>query len=308
MSKIRTSLKGIIFLFVIVLVIAGIVFAILYFPKKPEKIKYALNEQSQVVLSEDGDFMKNLNAYRQSASDFLDENPNYSSVFYVFDSLGDYMDFTSYVFESADFSNYEKSDINLISNNLNSARITADRVSNYLKDKNVSVTKKIGDDYVYENAEAELVFENIKADIESMFKFYANAMEALARVYKNNVTKGIYANDFAYITIDSAQYYVQYFSDNFKDFDSTDFRFMIINFGKLTTNYLKDRALILQYNTSTSLKDKVKQIVEMPNKISEVSLGRIVRDKLNFDVSGLSEENKAVVGLATTFLKGGLAA
>ena len=218
------------------------------------------------------------------------------------------MDFSSYVLESADFTTYDKADINHIANNLNSSKITAEKIAYYLEDKNVSLTKKIGDDYVYENAEAKLVFDNISSDLEKMFKYYSAAMEGVSRVYRNNVTKGVYSNDFAYTIIDSAQYYVEYFYNNFKDLNTSDYKYMAVNFKNFTTNYLKNKSIIVQYNTSTSLQEKVENIVNMPSVIPTISLQSIVTQKLAPDVTDLSEDKQTTVNLAVNFLKGGLSA
>ena len=307
MSKAKTSFKGILFLFLIIATIAGIVCAVIFIPKKPEKVKYALNDQSQIVLSEDGDFIKNLNAYKTSATDYFDANPNLKSIFNVFSGLSKYMSYTAYVFDTADFIDYEKSDINIAYNKLNSAKITATNVSQYLKDKNVSLTQKVGDEYIYGNAEASLVFENISVDLENIFKYYATAMESISKLYKQNVTKGVYANDFACTAIESAGYYMNFLYKNFDKIGEIDYKFMAVNFEKLSNNYFGNTNLILNYNTTTSLIEKVGQIKKISDKIENVTLKTIIDQKLNLDTSELTSEQIEVVNLSTTFLKGEIA-
>ena len=307
MSKARTSFKGILILFIILVAIAGIICAVIFIPKKPEKVKYALNDQSQIVLNDNGEFLKNLNAYKQSASDYLSENPNYNSVFNIFSALASYMTYNSYVFDSADFSNFEKKDINTVFNNLNSAKITATNISNYLADKNISLTQKVGDDYIYGNAEAKLVFENISKDFEKMFGYYANAMEGITKLYQNNVTKGMYSNDFALLSVQASGLYMDYLYKNFGKLNQTDYRFMALKFENLTNNYLKSTDYILEYYTNQEMIAKIEKINGMQNKIENVTLKTIIEAKLSYSTSGLTTEQTEIVSLATTFLKGEIA-
>ena len=61
MSKAKSSFKGFIFLLLMLAIVGGIVAAVILWPQKPGDIKGAINNQTAVVLKEDGEFFKNLN-------------------------------------------------------------------------------------------------------------------------------------------------------------------------------------------------------------------------------------------------------
>ena len=314
MSKGKSSFKGVLFFFIILLVIAGTVCAIIFWPQKPEEIKLAINNQAQYVLSDNSDFFKNYNNYGEYAKNYHKSNATakqaYQTAQNVFDGLEDYFYFISYAFEFADFSMYEKGQIKNTQKELANAEASLNRISNFIKEKNETLTKEGYNTRVYENADAELVWKNIATDLKETFKHYYSATTSIAKIYRKNVTSGIYSNEFAFQVVEGVGYYMNYFISNHDDFSTEGYYNMTTNFLNYVNKYIAESSgqrLAGQYLLSSNVQECAEMLAAFDEGFGEFNRETLVVKGLStagfsFTVAQFETIDKAVV-----FYKGGIA-
>jgi len=311
MSKRRASAKGILFLLLILVIIAGVVLAIVFWPRRPEEIKKSLNEQTSTVLSEDGAFLKTLNTFGEYATDYINSNQQvkneFDGVIKVYNSLSQYFNFMAYTFENADFSKYEIKDIKNAQSGMNDAKSKIEEITKFVKEKNSSLTADGHNTRIYQVADAKLVWQNEKADIKKTFECYQKATTSLAKVYRNNIKKGVYANEFAYQFVDGVGYYMTYFVSNFKNTKTNAYYNMTTKFANYVTKYISTNSqqrLVAKYLISSNLQNQADLLKTFNGKFENYSLETLVKNGLSYDESKFNNEQKTAITSAIKFFSG----
>lgn len=311
--KTKGSLKGLLFLFVILAVIAGTVCAIIFWPQKPEEIKGSLNHQTKNVLAADGDFMTSFSNFEEYSQNYRntksDGKRSFLAAKNIFLSLQEYFSFTSYAFEFADFAHYEKGDIKNAKKDLNRAEGKIKQIAAFLDEKNESLTQKAYNTRYYEIPDAELVWFGAAEEITNAFKIYYDASVSLAKVFRKNVVSGIYANEFCFQTIDGISYYLNYFVENFDNFFSQAYSDMAGFFKVYVDKYIKpvsNKRVVGEFLISESLRNEAVILKDFDNEMAPLTLKELVLKK--FDASGFSFTTAQYekITKVTTFYKGGL--
>lgn len=312
MGKVKTGIKGFLFLLIIAVIIIGVVLAIILWPQRPEKIKNTLNEQTEVVLSVDGEFLENFNNFGEYSLAVRSSNVamdnEYTNTLTIYKNLTTYFDFVAYVFNDADFTVYERKDIQTAQNGFNSAKTTINNISKFLKEKNDNLTTTSGSTRIYAKTDAELVWKSVKKDIQESFKNYAQATEALAKVYRMNISKGVYANEFANYVVDGIGYYISYFSKNFDNFGEDTYKTMTQNFNSYVQKYIAvngEKRLVASYITSTNLQNTEKSLTKA-STYEDYRLQKLIDGNLQFESDGLTTEQISTLNSCVTFYKGGI--
>lgn len=312
MGKVKTGIKGFLFLIIITAIIIGVVLAIILWPQRPEKIKNTLNEQTEIVLSADGEFLENFNNFGEYSLDVRNSNASmeneFNNTLTIYKNLTTYFDFVAYVFNDADFTVYERKDIQTAQNGFNSAKTTINNISKFLKEKNDSLTTESGNTRIYTKTDAELVWKSVKKDIQESLKNYAQATEALAKVYRMNISKGVYANEFADYVVDGIGYYVSYFSKNFEKYGEETYKNMTEHFNNYVQKYIAvngETRLVASYITSTNLQNMEKDLTKA-NAYENYMLQKLIDGDLQFNSDNLTEEQINTLNSCVTFYKGGI--
>lgn len=312
MGKVKTGIKGFLFLIIIAVIIIGVVLAIILWPQRPEKIKNTLNEQTEIVLSADGEFLENFNNFGEYSLDVRNSNASmeneFNNTLTIYKNLTTYFDFVAYVFNDADFTVYERKDIQTAQNGFNSAKTTINNISKFLKEKNDSLTTESGNTRIYTKTDAELVWKSVKKDIQESFKNYAQATEALAKVYRMNISKGVYANEFADYVVDGIGYYVSYFSKNFEKYGEETYKNMTEYFNNYVQKYIAvngETRLVASYITSTNLQNMENDLANA-NSYESYMLQKLIDGNLQFNGDNLTEEQINTLNSCVTFYKGGI--
>ena len=167
MSKIKTSVKGIVFLLLILVVIAGVVLAIIFWPRKPEEIKDIINDQVSITLN-DSEFKKEWDRYGEYTAGFAHKNlyNGYTAIDKMFDGLQAYFGYLGYTMEDANFSNYNRGNLNNAKKQLNHAKNKMNEIATFLKSKNDSLTEEIESSRKYTETDASLVWDSVKKDLK----------------------------------------------------------------------------------------------------------------------------------------------
>ena len=312
MSKTKTSFKGFLFLLLIIVIIGGVVLAIIFWPKNPENIKDDINNQTSVVLKENGDFLTNLNNYSEYAVNYKTTsevaNNSIESVCKIYSTLSAYFDYMSYTFEDADFSNYELSDIKNAQAGMNDATSKLNTISQFLKEKNDSLTADGFNTKVYEQTDAKLVWDNVKIDIKQSFEYYYKATESLANLYSNNVVNGVYANDFAKVTITGVSYYFNYFQKEFENLGSNEYKTMANDFSNFVNVYLaqKDGAqrMVASYLTSIAIQENTNILLKFSELVKDYKLETLILDGINYRAELFTSEQAKYLEIGVKFFKG----
>lgn len=315
MSKAKTSFKGVLFLLLIILIVGGAVFAIFFWPKKPESIKSSLNEQISTVLKTDGEFLSNYQTYGKYSTAYLETDSNaynkYSTVLTVFNSLSEYFEYMAFVFENADFATYEIGDINEANSQMGQARDDIQNVANYLKEKNQSLTKDGYNTREYEVTDAQLVWQNIEVEIKNAFVHYQTATDCIAKVYRTNITKGVYANEFANQVATGVGYYLNYFVSSFDTLGQASYKLMSINFLNFVNNYISNQVgqrNVANFLTSQTLQDTAEVLAKYGEKITDLTQKDLLLNSFTYDETKYNEEQLKTLSTATNFYKGGVVA
>ncbi len=311
MSKGRASAKGILFLLLIIVIVAGVVLAIIFWPRRPDDIKSSLNEQTSKILSEDGEFIKTLDQFGEYATTFVNSNQQtkneYNGVMEIYKSLSQYFSFMAYTFENADFSKYEKKDVKNAQSGMNDAKTTIEGITKFIKEKNTSLTADGHNTRVYQIADAKLVWQNEKADIKKTFECYQKATENLAKIYRNNIKKGVYANEFAYQFVDGVGYYMSYFASSFKNLNTNAYYNMTTKFSNYIENYISTKAqqrLVAKYLISSNLQSQAEMLKKFNGKFENYSLATLVKKGFTYDASQFNDEQKTNITSAIKFYNG----
>lgn len=312
--KTKAGAKGIIFFLIILLILGGVVYAIFFLPPNAEQVKTSINENYNII-KEDADLLKNLNNYKTYAhSHYLSRNDKaklgLSGIEKNIESLQIYDVFMSEILQGVELKKYERNDIKTITNNLNSANKQLTEISNFFKEKNSSLTYLQGDENHYYYTEAELVLDSVEGKVKNVYKYYSEATAALAKLYKDNVVKGLYANEFANRTVEGVGVYMNYFYTCFNKIESLEYYNMTLNFYNFTNNYLSKKEgqpnVAEYFTTYYSLNKQFLNLDSLINEVKSFSLNELVTKLFNFDASNLTDEQKASVTFAENFLKGGL--
>ncbi len=314
MSKGRASFKGFIFLLIILLVVGGIVAAIFLWPQKPEEVKGSINNQVSVVLKEDGDLLKSLKDYGEYAIDYRTDNVeadnSYQSVLKVYTALSTYFDFLSYTFENADFAQYEIGVIKNAQYGMNDATTAVNKVSEFLKKNNEALTADGFNTKVYQPTDASLVWKNILTDIKTSFVQYEKATENLAKVYEKNITKGVYANDFAKVTMNGVSYYLNYFETKFEKLGTEEYTQMAKDFENFVSAYLgkseEAQRMVARYHTSSEIQKNVKVLINYGEFFKDYTLQNLCLDALSYDAGKFTVSQTGYLVVGVKFFKGEL--
>ncbi len=318
MSKAKSSFKGFFFLLLILAIVGGIVAAVIFWPQKPGDIKGAINNQTSTVLKQDGEFFKNLKNYGEYTVEYRAKNSeinnSYQSALNVYTALSTYFDYMSYTFEAANFDKYEMSVINNAQSGINNASATIQHISSFLKAKNDSLA---GDGYntkVYSSTEAKLVWENVQEDIKTTFEQYHKATSNLAKVYRKNVQKGVYANEFASLTVDGVSYFVNYFKTSKDGLGSDDYFAMTQKFVNFVNKYLGEREgkqrFVASYLTSQNIQNKTETLAKFEELVAEenYTLEKLVLDGVWFDAKEFTAIQTGYLIVGIQFFDGGIEA
>jgi len=315
MSKRKASFKGLLFLLLIIVIIGGVIAAVILWPRGPENIKKDINDQVAVVLKEDGEFLTNLNNYSEYAVDYKASsqvaNNSISSVQKIYKTLSVYFEYMSYTFENADFTHYEANDVKNAQTGLKDASAQMNTISQFLKMKNDSLTIDGYNTKVYKATDAKLVWENLRVDIKESFEDYYKATSYLAKVYSNNINKGVYSNGFAKETINGVSYYLNFFQKDFENLGSTEYMAMANNFSNYVVKYLgknkNSQRIVANYLTSTTIQDSTKVLSKFGELIKGYSLETLVLDKLGYSAELFTTEQIGYVDIGVKFFKGEIA-
>lgn len=320
MSKGKSSFKGILFLFLIIAIIGGVILAVIYWPKNPGEIKAAISDQNTYIFSDESDFRKEWNKYGEYTIEFAENNKNngYTAISNIIDGLEVYFEYMDYTFTSADFGKYNTVSLNNAKKHLYNAKTKAEQISEFLKDKNNSLTKDGFNTKQYTESDASLVWENIKPDLRTFFEAYNYATADLATLYKENVNKGVYSNDFANIIMDSVSYYMNYFYENYellegksekKTTSIESYTNMSINFKVFTTSYLSkidNTILVSQYLISESLQKDTESVKKFNELMPEtLTLESLIKSEFGSISEDLTDEQTATLATALKFCTGG---
>lgn len=317
MSKAKSSFKGFIFLLLILAIVGGIVAAVILWPQKPGDIKGAINNQTAVVLKEDGEFFKNLKNYGEYTTDYRTKNTelnnSYQSVLNVYTGLATYFDYLSYTFEAANFDRYEMSVIKNAQAGLNDATTTLQKVSTFLKAKNDSLAADAYNTKVYSDTEAKLVWENVQEDIKDSFEQYYKATANLAKVYRKNVQKGVYANEFAFVTVDGVSYFANYFKTSKEELGSNNYFDMTSDFVKFVNKYLSEKEdkqrFVASYLISQNMQEKAETLGNFEKLVAEenYTLEKLVLDEIKYDAREFTSVQTGYLIVGIQFFKGEVA-
>lgn len=317
MSKAKSSFKGFFFLLLILAIAGGIVAAVIFWPQKPGDIKGAINNQTSTVLKQDGEFFKNLTNYGEYTVEYRAKNSeldnSYKSAINVYTALSEYFDYMSYTFEAANFDRYEMSTISNAQQGINDASTTLQKVSSFLKAKNDSLAADGYNTKVYSSTEAKLVWENVQEDIKLSFEQYHKATENLAKVYRKNVQKGVYANEFAFLTVDGVSYYVNYFKTAKDDFGSDYYLGMTQRFANFVTKYLGEKEgqqrFVANYLISQNIQNKTETLAKFEELVGKegYTLEKLVLDGISYDAKEFTAIQTGYLALAIQFFDGGVA-
>ena len=315
MSKAKTSFKGILFLLLIVVIIGGVVATIVFWPKNPDGVKEDLNNQTSTHLNTDGELLTNLRNYGEYAVDYRASSEvvdnGYVSVYKVYSALSIYFDFMAYTFENADFSQCELNDISNAQSGLNDATNEIKAISTFLKEKNDSLTADGYNTKVYQVTDAKLVWENIKIDIKESFEDYYKATANLAKVYARNIKTGVYANDFARVTVEGVSYYLNYFQKEFNNLGSKSYKTMTDDFANFVTTYLAkgetSQRMVASYLTSPSIQENTSVLVKFSELFKDYLLETLLLDGISYDAKLFTAEQTGYLVVGVKFFKGELA-
>jgi hypothetical protein len=314
-KKGKASFKGILFLLLIAGVIAGVVCAVVFWPKRPSEIKNQVAEQINFVLSEDDEnsFFANYTDFSEYANSFFeadgnnDKNLHKKSIDNIINVLDKYFAYINYNLAFADFSIYDQIAIQNARINLNNAKISSNNIAIFLKDKNSSLTTENGDSRKYANSDAELVWLGIKNDLQDMIKYYHLATENLASIYAKNVNKGIYANEFANKTVESVGYYLNYFAQNYENANTLSYYNMSIKF-KLFSKYFNivDGGYCFnKYYSSMNIQNNTTVVCNFDKQFEDYTLKQFVLDEMNYSGKDFTVEQIGYAEGAIIFLTGG---
>lgn len=314
MSKAKSSFKGFIFLLLILAIIGGIVAAVILWPQKPEDIKKTINQQTSTVLNVDKDAFKNLNEYGEYTKDYRKKNSelnnSYQSVMNIFSSLSTYFSYISYTFEAANFDRYDISVIKNAQNGLNDATTKMQEVSTFLKAKNNSLAADGYNTKVYSDTEAKLVWDNVQEDIKTIFEHYHKATSNIAQVYTNNIQKGIYANDFARVTVNGVSYFLNYFKTQKEDLGSIEYYDMTTDFYHFVTRYLGEKEgsqrFVAKYLTSQNLQKSGETLIKFEELVDEdnYTLEKLLLDGIKYDAKEFTALQTGYLVVGIKFFKG----
>ena len=314
MSKAKSSFKGFIFLLLILAIIGGIVAAVILWPQKPEDIKKTINQQTSTVLNVDKDVFKNLNEYGEYTKDYRKKNSelnnSYQSVMNIFSSLSTYFSYISYTFEAANFDRYDISVIKNAQNGLNDATTKMQEVSTFLKAKNNSLAADGYNTKVYSDTEAKLVWDNVQEDIKTIFEHYHKATSNIAQVYTNNIQKGIYANDFARVTVNGVSYFLNYFKTQKEDLGSIEYYDMTTDFYHFVTRYLGEKEgsqrFVAKYLTSQNLQKSGETLIKFEELVDEdnYTLEKLLLDGIKYDAKEFTALQTGYLVVGIKFFKG----
>ena len=128
-KKGKASFKGIIFLLLILAIIAGVVCAIVFWPKRPSEIKTLVFTQANNVLSSESenDFLANYSDFTEYAKTYFEsegktaELLQKNSTDIALNTLNKYFNYLNYTFEFADFAMYDQIDFQNAKDNLNNS-------------------------------------------------------------------------------------------------------------------------------------------------------------------------------------------
>ena len=314
--KTRAGAKGIIFFLIILLVLGGVVYAVFFLPPNAEKIKTSLNE-NYIAVKSDSDFNTNFNDFKSySNTNYLSKNEGANrqikGIELIVNSLQIYDQYMAEVLQTIQLKNYEKSEINTITNNFNSANKKIAEISNYLKDKNTNLTFVENEITFYHYTEAELVLNSVEIKFQQTYQYYEEATTALAKLYRNNVLKGLYSNEFANRAVEGVSYYLTYFHDNFEKFENIEYYNMTINFNKFVKNYLSKengQPKVAKYYLSEyqTLQTNLKKLGEFESAVDGFKMAELLKNNFVYDDANLTVEQKTCVDFAKSFLKGDIA-
>ena len=318
MSKTKTSFKGIIFFLLILGVIAGVVCAIVFWPKRPGEIKGAVNVHANTIfeVENENSLTYNIDQYRRYAASYFEDTENqdekrqFASNDKILISLEEYFNYLTYTMEFADFSTYDQIDISKAQENLSKAKNKANDVIEFLKDKNKNLTKPSGDSRVYEKPDAELVWMNIKTLLGEMITCYQKATTYISNIYAKNVVKGVYSNDFAKNVVKGVSYYLNYLSNNYNKLGTTVYYNMCENFNVFVKNYLGNGVngrLIGKYYSSKTLINNTTVINNFDSKVKIYTLENFVMDGLKYDATKIDSQVLGYYVAADLFYTGGFA-
>lgn len=314
--KTRAGVKGIIFFLIILLVLGGVVYAIFFLPPNAEKIKSVLNE-NYTVLKDDSDFNKNFTNYKTYAqTNYLSKNAGanrqIAGIELIVDSLYTYNQYIAEVIQTTELKKYEKNEITTITNNFNSAKKQITDISAYIKEKNEKLTFVENEKTYYHYTEAELVLNSVESKFQKSYEYYMNATTALATLYRNNVVKGLYSNEFAYRTVEGVSFYLTYLHDKFENFENQEYYNMTINFNKFVNSYLSKKdgqPKVAKYYLSAyqTVQANFIKLSELETQVESFKLVDLLKNNFVYDDSALTSTQKDSVAFAKTFLKGDIA-
>ncbi len=314
MSKGKTSFKGILFLLLIILIVGGVICAIFFWPKNPEEIKGALNEQTSKVLNTEGEFFKEYNTYGEYATNYLSVDGiaynKYSTMKIVYTALAEYFEYMAFTFENADFSNHQIEDINNARNGMNEAKNKISSITAFLKDKNQNLTSDGYNTRVYKNADAKLVWENIQIEIRETLVCYQTATENIAKSYRTNITKGVYANEFANQVADGVSYYLDYLVNDIDNLGNAEYKIMSLRLSNFINVYLSNitERRVAKYLTSQNLQTVAADLKKFNEQFEDLTLKQLVLNKLNYDETLYNTDQLTALQNATNFYNGGIVA
>ena len=317
MSKAKASFKGIIFFLIIGALIAGVVLLIVYWPQRPGELKNAVQDQNTVVFSSDSDFVKNMNLFDEYTDSIRRNNEDapftysYGAVRNICNSLDVYFEFMSYSCTNADFSTFDKGQFAAAKKGLATAKDKMISIGKFLGEKNETLTKDGFNTKYYDKADAELVWANIEGDFKVVFENYSVATEALAKVYSENINKGIYANDFAYLVVSGVSDYLYFFANNTDKLGTYDGHLMSYYMLTFTNNYLSSygrQRLVAQYLTSANLQTNTEKLMNFERLTGLTSLRSVCQAQFAVDTTKMTEGQIEIVNIAKAFYKGGFTA
>lgn len=288
----------------LILIIAGVILGVTYWPAKSTDITSMLS--SQIDVSKEENVVQEF--INTNKSTFINnKNVNYANEMATFQGANNAMR------KAYDF--YVLSLNGTIDGNI--ARRDVKQLDSLLKDVESNLNKM--EDFITEHKNEMISFTVIKSTWENIRIYYNNILAdyekiftKLYDIYSKSKLEGIYGNDMMILSIKGMKSYYEVINAKIfgkKEFVKTAEAVNLVEkLNKFTNNiYYDNKELITEYYLDDDIKAKVDKLNKLEEK-TEVKVNFSYILKNNFDCSGLNftETQSAYVDFAITFLKGDL--